>query len=94
MGFGDIKCVQNIGSGAETSHHSTNATLLPVGELSLPLQVKGAAPGNGVIASGSASVQSSQQLTNLGVGFAVDVQAPLTISVGWDHTIFRCSKNR
>jgi hypothetical protein len=84
MGFGDIKCIQNIGSGPETSHHSTNATLLPTGELSLPLQVKGAASGNGVIASGSASVEGSQQLTNLGVGFAVDVKAPLTIAVRWE----------
>lgn len=84
MGFGDIKCVQNIGSGPETSHHSTNTTLLPVGELGLPLQVKGAASDNAVIASGSATVESSQQLTNLGVGFAVDVKAPLTIAVRWE----------
>jgi hypothetical protein len=84
MGFGDIQCVQDIGSGPETSHHSTNATLLPLGGESLPLQVKGTAAGNGVIASGSATVESSQQLNNLGVGFAVDVQAPLKIAVRWE----------
>lgn len=84
MGFGDIKCVQNIGSGPETSHHSTNTTLLPLDGQSLPLQVKGAAAGNGLIASGSATVESSQQLNNLGVGFAVDVQAPLKIAVRWE----------
>ena len=40
--------------------------------------------GNSVIASGSATVDSSQALNNLGVGFAVDVQAPLKIAVRWE----------
>lgn len=84
MGFGDIECVQNIGSGPETTHHSTNPTLLPLQGDSLPLLVEGTAAGNSVIASGSATVDSSQALNNLGVGFAVDVQAPLKIAVRWE----------
>ena len=84
MGYGDIECVQNIGSGPETTHHSTNPTLLPLQGDSLPLLVKGAATGSAIIASGSATVNSSQALNNLGVGFAVDVQAPLKIKVRWE----------
>jgi hypothetical protein len=84
MGYGDIKCVQNIGSGPETTHHSTNPTLLPLQGDSLPLLVKGAATGSAIIASGSATVNSSQALNNLGVGFALDVQAPLKIKVRWE----------
>jgi hypothetical protein len=48
------------------------------------LLVKGAATGSEIIASGSATVSSSQALNNLGVGFAVDVQAPLKIKVRWE----------
>jgi hypothetical protein len=84
VGFGDIKCVQNIGSGPESSHHSTNPTLLPVGEASMPIQVPGLAAGNAVIASGSGSLERSQKVNNLGAGFAGDVVAPLKVAVRWE----------
>lgn len=84
VGFGDIKCIQNIGSGPETSHHSTNPVLLPSDGASFPLQVPGAAADNHVIASGAASFERSQKLGNLGVGFAVDAVAPLKVTVRWE----------
>lgn len=84
VGFGDNKCIQNIGSGPETSHHSTNPVLLPSDGLAFPLQVSGAAGGSDVIASGSAGFDASQKLGNLGVGFAVDVVAPLKVTVRWE----------
>ncbi len=84
VGSGNIECVQNIGSGPETSQHSTAATLLPTEEMKLPLKVSGTATDSDVLASGSSTIKSSQRLNNLGVGFAVDVVAPLEITVRWE----------
>jgi len=83
VGFGDTRCTQDIGSGPETSHHSTNPTLLPAGEMTFPLQVSGSAAGGAVIASGGGTFAAQQTLNNLGVGFAVDAVAPLTVTVRW-----------
>ncbi len=84
VGSGNIECVQNIGSGPETSQHSTSATLLPADNAEAPLKVPGIASDSEIFASGSASIKSNQKLNNLGVGFAVDVVAPLDIEVKWE----------
>jgi len=87
LGFGDIKCIQNLGSGPRTTHHSTNETLLPVAQGSPPIQVSGTAAGNDVIASGSGSFELSQELNNMGEAFpGDDVVAPLTVVVRWKLT--------
>ena len=84
VGSGNSECVQNIGSGPETSQHSKTETVLPTDEMKLPFRVLGAATGGDVIASGSASFKTIHKLDNLGVGFAVDVTAPLDVTVRWE----------
>jgi hypothetical protein len=84
LGSADIKCTQNIGSGAETSHHSASTTLIPQGEIKLPLLIEGSTTGGALIASGSASLDTQQTINNLGgVGFALDAVAPLKVVVSW-----------
>jgi len=85
MGYGDIECVQNLGSGARTTHHSTNETLLPTVQGSPSLQVPGTAAGDNVIASGSGSFELSQKIMAMGEAFPGDgVVAPLKVVMRWE----------
>lgn len=84
VGSGNIECVQNIGSGPESSQHSKTETLLPTEGTKFPVKVTGTAKGDTVIASGSSTLKMIQKLNNLGVGFAVDVDAPLDVVVRWE----------
>ncbi len=83
-GSGDEKCTLTIGGNAETQHHSTNVAVLPVGDLKVPLVLKGLAPGTAVIASGSELLETKLPLSHLGAGFAVDVSVPLQVKVSWE----------
>lgn len=85
MGYGDIECVQNLGSGARTTHHSTNETLLPTVQGSPSLQVPGSAAGDDVIASGSGIFELSQEIMAMGEAFpGDDVVAPLKVVIRWE----------
>jgi len=84
VGSGNIECVQNIGSGPETSQHSKGAIMLSGEGMKLPLKTSAPASGSDIIAGGSSTFKANEKLTNLGVGFAVDVVAPLDITVRWE----------
>ncbi len=85
MGYGDIKCIQQMGSTPRTTHHSTNVTLLPSVQGGSSLQVPGTAAGNEVIASGSGSFELSQEILAMGEAFpGDDVVAPLKVVVRWE----------
>ncbi|MEZ5545704.1 MAG: hypothetical protein R3F10_11060 [Lysobacteraceae bacterium] len=83
-GAGDLECTRTIGSRPKTTHTSTNGTVIPVGDLSVPLVLKGTAPGTAVIASGAAELDASLPLTHLEAGYAVKATVPLKVTVRWE----------
>ena len=85
MGYGDIKCIQQMGSTPRTTHHSTNETLLPSVQGGSSLQVSGTAAAGNVIASGSGSFELDQEILAMGEAFPMaDLVAPLKVVIRWE----------
>jgi hypothetical protein len=82
-GAGEQTCTITIAGRPETSRTNPYGTVLPVGEMEVPLWLKGSAPGSSIISSGSHTIDTSLHLTQLGSGFAVDATVPLKVKVEW-----------
>jgi hypothetical protein len=83
-GFGDEKCAETIGGRTDIHHRSTNGTLLPAGELKVPLVVEGKGSGIGMIGSGSQVIEGNVVLTDVPGAFGNDLTVPLKATVNWE----------
>ncbi len=84
VGFGEEMCTETINGRAETQRSSTSVSVLPVGELKMPLNLDGSAPGTEVIANGSVQIDSSLEFSQLGEATEVKVSVPLKVMVSWE----------
>lgn len=82
-GPGDEKCTHTVGGRPETQYRSSTYTMIPIGNLKVPLLLKGSAPGSGIIAKGSQVMDAILPMSQVG-GFAVEVNMPLKVKVEWE----------
>jgi hypothetical protein len=82
--FGDRHCTANIGNRPAETHDSQTVTFQPPIETANGSWIEGAVVSGASIASGAREFDVEQELSNLGVGFAVNVKVPLHITLRWE----------
>jgi hypothetical protein len=80
--YGELRCVQDIGGSRNETSDSNPVTFQPPIELDSAGWLGGGTSA-GAIATGMLEFDVQQPLANLRAGFAVDVQAPLHVTLHW-----------